>query len=303
MPPLPTTSSSSSSSSPPSASSSYPRTPSSSLRIPPRLEAYVASGPLARDQGSLTVVTAVQGASANWLVLRYLYALLAGGGGGGGGGRGVEELGVVGVVLGMDLNALCKNGRFAFVDGLTGLCAPAIPGSSNGINVGGGATTTTTDSDDVVKTCVNAAAARLAAGSRTVLLVDGLDAYVATGSGSGAAGAASLIMSLRENVHSTLVTLAADEPLLHMQAAARTTRLEREQAALVLGQAHAADQVVSLRRLDTGAAADVSGVLRVVVGPAAAAAAAASYEDGDGGEELLYHVAGDGSVRVFERGA
>ncbi|KAM3451375.1 hypothetical protein MY3296_005318 [Beauveria thailandica] len=294
MPPLPNTSSSSSSS--PSASSSYPRTPSSSFRIPPRLEAYVASGPLARDQGSLTVVTAVQGASANWLVLRYLYALLAGGGG----GRGVEELGVVGVVLGMDLNALCKNGRFAFVDGLTGLCAPAIPGSSNGIIVGGGATTTTTDGDDVVKTCVNAAAARLAAGSRTVLLVDGLDAYVATGSGSGAAGAASLIMSLRENVHSTLVTLAADEPLLHMQAAARTTRLEREQAALVLGQAHAADQVVSLRRLDTGAAADVSGVLRVVVGPAAAAA---SYEDGDGGEELLYHVAGDGSVRVFERGA
>ncbi|KAM3442431.1 hypothetical protein MY4824_001025 [Beauveria thailandica] len=299
MPPLPTSSSSPSSSSPPSASSSYPRTPSSSFRIPPRLEAHVASGPLARDQGSLTVVTAVQGASANWLVLRYLYALLAGGGGG---GRGVEELGVVGVVLGMDLNALCKNGRFAFVDGLTGLCAPAIPGSSNGIIVGGGATTTTTDSDDVVKTCVNAAAARLAAGSRTVLLVDGLDAYVATGSGSGAAGAASLIMSLRENVHSTLVTLAADEPLLHMQAAARTTRLEREQAALVLGQAHAADQVVSLRRLDTGAAADVSGVLRVVVGPAAAAAAA-SYEDGDGGEELLYHVAGDGSVRVFERGA
>ncbi|KAK8147827.1 hypothetical protein G3M48_000938 [Beauveria asiatica] len=294
MPPLPTTTSSSSS--PPSASSSYPRTPSSSFRIPPRLEAYVAAGPLARDQGSLTVVTAVQGASANWLVLRYLYALLAGGGG----GRGVEELGVVGVVLGMDLNALCKNGRFAFVDGLTGLCAPAIPGSSNGIIVGGGATTTTTDGDDVVKTCVNAAAARLAAGSRTVLLVDGLDAYVATGSGSGAAGAASLIMSLRENVHSTLVTLAADEPLLHVQAAARTTRLEREQAALVLGQAHAADQVVSLRRLDTGAAADVSGVLRVVVGPAAAAA---SYEDGDGGEELLYHVAGDGSVRVFERGA
>ncbi|KAM3474306.1 hypothetical protein MY5147_004313 [Beauveria neobassiana] len=289
---------------PPSTSSSYPRTPSSSSRIPPRLEAYVASGPLARDEGSLTVVTAVQGASANWLVLRYLYALLAGGGVGSSGGRGVEERGVVGVVLGMDPNALCKNGRFAFVDGLTGLCAPVVPGSSNGIIVGGGATTTTTatttDSDDVVKACVDAAAARLAAGSRTVLLVDGLDAYVATGSGSGAAGAASLIMSLRDNVYSTLVTLAADEPLVHMQAAAQTTRLEREQAALVLGQAHAADQIVSLRRLDTGAAADVSGVLRVVVGPAATAA---TYGDGDGGEELLYHVAGDGSVRVFERGA
>lgn len=78
-----------------------------------------------------------------------------------------------------------------------------------------------------------------------------------------------------------------------------TTSLERAHAALVLGQAHAADQVISLRRLDTGAAADVSGVLRV-----------STRGDGDGsgggggqGEELLYHVAGDGSVRVFERGA
>lgn len=74
-----------------------------------------------------------------------------------------------------------------------------------------------------------------------------------------------------------------------------TTSLERGQAALVIGQAHAADQIVSLRRLDTGAAADVSGVLRV-----------ATRTGGGGGgddDELLYHVSGDGSVRVFERGA
>ena len=57
----------------------------------------------------------------------------------------------------------------------------------------------------------------------------------------------------------------------------------------MLGQAHAAGEVVSLRRLDTGAAGDVSGVLRI-----------------DGvreGRELLYYVAADGGVRVFERGA
>lgn len=77
------------------------------------------------------------------------------------------------------------------------------------------------------------------------------------------------------------------------QTATATTSLEREQAALVLGQAHAADQVVSLRRLDTGAAADVSGVLRV----------ATRAGGGGDGEELLYHVSSDGSVRVFERGA
>lgn len=82
------------------------------------------------------------------------------------------------------------------------------------------------------------------------------------------------------------------------QTATATTSLEREQAALVLGQAHAADQVVSLRRLDTGAAADVSGVLRV-----ATRAGGGGGGGGGDGEELLYHVSSDGSVRVFERGA
>lgn len=48
--------------------------------MPPLLEAHVATGPLAREQGSLTLATWVQGASANWLVLRYLYALLGSGG-------------------------------------------------------------------------------------------------------------------------------------------------------------------------------------------------------------------------------
>lgn len=44
--------------------------------MPALLEPHVASGPLAQEQGSLTLLTWVQGASANWLVLRYLYALL-----------------------------------------------------------------------------------------------------------------------------------------------------------------------------------------------------------------------------------
>ena len=92
-------------------------------------------------------------------------------------------------------------------------------------------------------------------------------------------------------VHTTVLTLAADDPLLHGQ----STTLEKESAAFVLGQAHAADRVVSLRMLDTGTARDVSGVVRVT---------GERGEDDDGRRdgEWLYFVAGDGGVRVFERG-
>ena len=54
--------------------------------------------------------------------------------------------------------------------------------------------------------------------------------------------------------------------------------------------------IVSLRLLDTGIAKDVSGVVRITRG-------------GDSGgkrqieeKEYLYHVGGDGGVKVFERG-
>ncbi|TQV93062.1 hypothetical protein V2A60_003626 [Cordyceps javanica] len=315
---------------------------SSSSRMPALLEPHVARGPLARDEGSLTVVTWVQGASANWLVLRYLYTLLGGGGGGGGGGRGVsgdENVGS-GVVLvsfmrdarfwadgcarlGMDLDALRRSGRFSFVDGLTSLYAP--PAGTAGRNEHDGVIVGDDGTTSAIQTQVEAAMARLAPQSKKTLILDGLDAYVATtttttipvnGSSSAFSDADSLLMRLRENAHSTLVTLAADEPLIRAAvrqqqqqqqgttttaATTTTTGLERKQAALVLGQAHAADQVVSLRRLDTGAAADVSGVLRV----ATKRAAGDGGGDGDAQEEdeLLYHVSGDGTVRVFERGA
>ncbi len=87
-------------------SPSAPPQPASS-RVPLLLEPHVASGPLARDEGSLTVVTWVQGASANWLLLRYLHALL-------GDGRGGEQ--VAGVVL----VSFLRDARF-WVDGCTRL--------------------------------------------------------------------------------------------------------------------------------------------------------------------------------------
>ena len=62
----------------------------------------------------------------------------------------------------------------------------------------------------------------------------------------------------------------------------------------MLSQAHEADVVLSLRLLDTGTAKDVSGVVRITHGSGDVGA----EED----KEYLYHVLGDGGVRVFERG-
>ena len=90
-------------------------------------------------------------------------------------------------------------------------------------------------------------------------------------------------------VHSTLLTLSADTPLV----AAQATTLEREHASLALSAAHAADAVLALRMLDTGTARDVSGVVRIT-GP--------GVEGMGGAAEFLYHVAADGGVKVFERG-
>lgn len=76
----------------------------------------------------------------------------------------------------------------------------------------------------------------------------------------------------------------------------RHTPLEVNHASLVMSLAHQARLILSVRELDTGVARDVSGVLRIGKGNA----------DGTEGveeAELLYLIAGDGGVRVFERGA
>lgn len=83
--------------------------------------------------------------------------------------------------------------------------------------------------------------------------------------------------------------MAADDPLIKEQ----DTTLEKQHAWFALSLLHEANTVLSLRLLDTGAAKDVSGVIRI------------SRGGGQGlskGHEYLYHVAGDGGVKVFERG-
>jgi elongator complex protein 6 len=92
-----------------------------------------------------------------------------------------------------------------------------------------------------------------------------------------------------QQTDAAVVTLAADDPLIKEQ----QTTLEKNHAWLALSLAHEADTVLSLRLLDTGTAKDVSGVIRITHG-------GGNLDTKD--HEYLYHVAGDGGVRVFERG-
>lgn len=88
------------------------------------------------------------------------------------------------------------------------------------------------------------------------------------------------------------MALSADAPLINSQ----QTPLETNHAALVLGMAHQADYIMSLRLLDTGTARDVSGVVRITLGEEADVEGRQLEE-----KELLYFVGGDGAVKVFER--
>lgn len=100
-------------------------------------------------------------------------------------------------------------------------------------------------------------------------------------------------------MHSTVLTISADYPLV----SAGQTPLDISHAAFLLNTAHQADLIIGLRLLDSGAARDVSGVLRIAVGDHdQAAEERPKIQPGVEDKELLYFVGGDGGVKVFERG-
>lgn len=117
-----------------------------------------------------------------------------------------------------------------------------------------------------------------------------------------------------------MISLPADEPFLH--AATESvhddgllksghTPLEVENAASTVDLAYQATRVLSCRRLDTGWAEDVSGVLRVTGGGCGGRGQqGGSKKDAEGTEqseapfgEWLYYLSADGSVKLWERGA
>ncbi|PLB39246.1 uncharacterized protein BDW47DRAFT_14034 [Aspergillus candidus] len=140
-----------------------------------------------------------------------------------------------------------------------------------------------------------------------LLIVDQPDLLLAaTGpaKGIGATEMGEWIMGLQQNVHATVLALSADSPLIHNAAESAhqpSTPLEMESAAFAIGSAHRAQMVLQLRTLETGAARDVSGVLRVSKGGAWGQVDAGA-EDKWEEREVLYFVQRDGGVCVFGRG-
>ena len=115
-----------------------------------------------------------------------------------------------------------------------------------------------------------------------------------------------LVLKLRSLVYSTVIACSADLPFLSAAATSGgkvSSPIEAETASFITQQAHAARCVMSVRELDTGAAKDISGVLRVTRGGDADDLDNDSKRQDLPEMEALYLVQRDGNVKVFQRGA
>ncbi|KIV89098.1 hypothetical protein PV10_08702 [Exophiala mesophila] len=236
----------------------------------------------------------------------------------------------MGKKLGLDFPALVKAKRLFYVDGLRRGSAPSTPhptmspGSQeqgttalkslalNDITatvnqVLRSASSSSTDradnrtSSSTVQRIPAAAAtagprpptATSVSSSAPTVILDGLDFVLASQPSTTPLSLNALVSAVRLQSLATIVTAQADSPLLHNA----MSPLETDHAHLVTSLAHQSDWVLQLRGLDTGSANDVSGVVRASRG--------GQSEDqpsdlADG--EWLYHIKGDGTVRVWGRG-
>ncbi|CAO1600010.1 hypothetical protein XANCAGTX0491_003716 [Xanthoria calcicola] len=253
--------------------------------IPPLLSSHLQP---ASSKGSLGLVTSVLGASANWILLRQIYAALKVPS-----DQPVEATAVILVSwlrglevwkdgarkLGLNLSA---NGGITCIDAL-----------QSGLGLQGGGV------GEVEEVLLKAIDEAKATSTRILIVIDGID-FLLAATEITVEDLLDCIMELRENQHvySSIISASADYPLIQRQ----QSPLEIDHAAFVMSIAHEADLIWGVRELDTGSARDVSGVLRITRGPAIERNERVPGEDFEE-KELLYFVAGDGGIRVFERGS
>ncbi|KAF2241865.1 hypothetical protein BU26DRAFT_544351 [Trematosphaeria pertusa] len=141
---------------------------------------------------------------------------------------------------------------------------------------------------------------------KTLLLLDNPDILLATVPSLSPSALTSTLLTLHTQASHILVHMQADTPLLSLSTPPQP--LEVAQHNFLVKMAHMSRRILSVRVLDTGVARDVSGVLRVTENRESWVdlGFGGGKDEGKGEEqnrELLYLVKGDGSVRVFERGA
>ncbi|KAM3084158.1 hypothetical protein ACMFMG_001742 [Clarireedia jacksonii] len=300
-----------------------------SKSIPPLLQPYLTLP----SESSLILLTSVLGASPNWLILRYIHSLLLPSPSTQSEGEQVEPKILFvsflrdlnfwrenGRKIGLDLDKLHQTSRLHFVDGLSGLHLPptAIPNPPYGTILRNPLPNVIFPILTKLISTLQSSPSSSSSSSPTpptpptILIIDSLDYLLSCSAAHQAPTTLSSIpshlLTLRTLTHSTILSLSADSSLLHTPPTPTPTPtpdpLTHTLTAFTLSLAHSADMLISVRELDTGAARDVSGVLRVTRGGQGFSGPENGVENGTEIEEkeLLYFVGGDGGVRVFERG-
>ncbi|MCJ1337708.1 hypothetical protein MMC09_002991 [Bachmanniomyces sp. S44760] len=268
----------------------------------------------AQTSTSLFLLTSVLGASTNWLLLRFLSTALANHDSISQGDveNPVDESRKIVFVsflrdwtfwrdgakrLGLDLSRAIQQGRLIYVDGLSGLFLPQSGDKAELPRYGEEKVTVLKDArlEELEKTILRAVQSLE---GDVLLMIDGLD-FLLAATEIEAQDLEDVLYTLREHVYNTVISLSADAPLIQSP----TTQVEIQHAAFVVSLAHQAKVVMSLRLLDTGAARDISGVLRITKGSSLVDEEVTNGHEELEEREVLYFVQGDGGVRIFERGA
>ncbi|KAF2030358.1 hypothetical protein EK21DRAFT_65793 [Setomelanomma holmii] len=347
-------------------------------RIPPLLQPYLQ---LPRED-SILLLTSTLGATANWLITRFLCDALSNQDGGDAPGHNVVLASWMREYdfwrqearkgAGLDLERLKKEGRFAFVDGLSELCLDSNVPQNGGLTSNdttsgraGGALVQRTPSSlplrgppgriipakgppqpatqpvspakiqstsasrptpghhtlkslDLaqLKATIASAVSLLPTTTlsdtsvqrKTLIVLDNADLLLALNPTLDPSALTSLILALHSlpSISHILAHVQADSPLLGLSQPPQP--LEIAQHNLVVKLGHMSRRILGVRVLDTGVARDVSGVIRVTEQKIGWSDLGLEEDEKNSGEsengkEFLYQVKGDGSVRVFERGA
>jgi elongator complex protein 6 len=153
--------------------------------------------------------------------------------------------------------------------------------------------------------------ASIVAQRKTLLVLDNPDIFLALNPTINQSAMTTLILALHSlpTVSHVLTHIQADTPLLSLSTPPQPLEITHHNLLVKLG--HMSQRILGVRVLDTGVARDVSGVIRITeqrvgwmeLGIEDDSEKGRNSGDNGKGKEFLYQVKGDGSVRVFERGA